>query len=385
MRFSMISAALVAAFVGFGSSIPLVLAAAVAVGADAAQTASWLLAVCLAKAAGSAALSLWTRMPLVLAWSTPGAALVAATEGISLAEAVGAFVVTGLLMAATGVLRPLERLIARIPDGVAAGMLAGVILPFCLRLAGAAADLPALVLPMVAVYAVVRFFGPGFAVLAALAAGLALAFAGGQAVVPAPLPGLPALVFIPPAFDPGAVLGLAVPLYLVTMASQNLPGFATMRAAGFEPPVRLAQLATGGLSALAGLFGGHTISMAAMTAAICLDPEVEPDRSRRWRIGLAYAAVWVGLGLAGPVLIALILALPPALLAAMVALAMLAPLSGALTGAFAAGDQRFAATVTLIVTASGTAVFGIGAAFWGLAAGLAALALDRMAAARARR
>ncbi len=351
MRFSLISAALVAALVGFGSTIALVLAAAGAVGADAAQTTSWVLAVCLAKAAGSAWLGWRSRVPVVLAWSTPGAALVAASSGISMPEAVAAFMLAGVLIALTGAVRPLGRLVAMIPDGIAAGMLAGVLLPFVMRLPGAVVDAPALVLPVVAVFALVRLWNPAFAVLAGLSLGLALGMADGSGADLALV--LPRLVVIAPDWDAGVLIGLGVPLYLVTMASQNLPGFATMRAAGYEPPVRPALTVTGALSAVAAVFGAHPISMAAITAAICLGDDVDPDRSRRWRVSLVYGAVWVGLGLFSPVVIGLIAGLPAALVTAIVALALLGPLAGALTGACAPSSQRFAATVTFAVTASG--------------------------------
>jgi benzoate membrane transport protein len=379
MRASLISAALVAALVGYGSTIALVLSAAAALGATPAQTASWVMAVCLAKAAGAAILSTWHRVPVVLAWSTPGAALIAASSGYSMAQGVAAFVFAGLLIAATGLIRPLGALVARIPDAIAAAMLAGVLLPFCLLGAGTVKAAPELVLPMIALFAFVRLRNPAMAVLAALAAGLALAFATGAASLP-PLPALPPMpVLILP--DPGwqVIIGLGLPLYLVTMASQNLPGFATMRAAGFEPPVASALTVTGGISAIAALFGAHTVNMAAITAAICMGDDVHPDRSQRWKVGLAYAVVWIILGLTGPVVIAILTALPPALMTALVALALLGPLMGALTGAFATPDQRFAATITLAVTGAGVAFAGIGAAFWGLLAGLAIWGLERAA------
>lgn len=380
MRAAMIGAAAVAALVGFGSTVALVLAAASAVGATPAEAASWVLAVSLAKAAGSAALSAWARAPVLLAWSTPGAALVAASEGVSMAEAAGAFVLAGLGVAALGIVRPLGALVARIPDAVAAGMLAGVLLPFCLRLAPAAADLPALVGPAVAAFALARLWTPSGAVLAALALGLALAYGGGWAAAPG-APGealaLPALAFVAPDFDAGTAVGLALPLLLVTMAGQNLPGFATMRAAGFEPPVGAALTATGLLSAVAGLFGGHTVSMAAITAAICLGPDVDPDARTRWRVGLAYGAMWVALGLASPFAIAALAGLPEPLVAGIVGVALLTPLLGALAGAMAAPAARLPAAATLVVTASGVAAFGIGAAFWGLAVGVALALLDR--------
>jgi benzoate membrane transport protein len=375
----MVSAALVAALVGYGSTIALVLAAAAAVGATPAQTASWVMAVCLAKAAGSLILSVWTRIPVVLAWSTPGAALIAATSGVTMAEAVGAFLLAGLLVLLTGLIRPLGRLVAAIPDAIAAGMLAGVLLPFVLRLAPALHDLPLIVAPMAAVFVLVRLRNPAIAVLAALALGLGLAYGTGTAVWPSPGLPRPAPEFIAPAFRAEVLLGLGVPLYLVTMASQNLPGFATLRAAGYVPPVRRALAVTGGLSALSALWGAHTISMAAITAAICLGDDVHPDRTARWRVGLAYAAVWTGLALTGPAILAVLGALPADLMAAVVALALLTPLTGALAGAMAQPERRLPAAVTLTVTASGVAAFGIGAAFWGLAAGLAVLATGRVA------
>ena len=374
----MISAALVAALVGYGSTIALVLAAAHAVGATEAQTASWVLAICLAKGAGSAGLSLYTRLPVVLAWSTPGAALIAATSGLSMAEAVGAFVVSGALIVLTGVVRPLGRAVALIPDGIAAGMLAGVLLPFCLKGTGAAQGLGLLSLPMVAIFVVVRLRNPALAVLAALATGVITAYALGGATLPALTLPRPVLTYIPPDFSPEVLIGLALPLYLVTMASQNLPGFATLRAAGFDPPVRPALVTTGGLSAISGLFGAHTVSMAAITAAICLGDDVHPDRSERWKVGLVYGAIWLALGLLSPAILPLLKSLPPEVMTLLVALALLGPLMGALSGAYVPSTTRFAATITLSVTASGVAAFGIGAAFWGLLAGLVIAAVEAL-------
>ena len=378
MRASQVLAALVAALIGYGSTIALVLSAAVAVGATPAQTASWVFAVCIAKAVGSAWLSWRTRVPVVLAWSTPGTALIAATTGVTMAEAVGAFLLSATLVVLTGLVRPLGRAMAAIPDGIAAGMLAGVLLPFCLKLAPSAAALPTLVLPMLAVYLAVRLRNPGLAVLAALVSGVALAFATGT--TPVLVPVWPHPVFIAPGFRPEVLIGLGVPLYLVTMASQNLPGFATLRAHGYEAPVQPALVVTGALSGVTAFFGAHPISMAAITAALCMGPDTHPDPAQRWRTGLAYGGVWVLLALFGPLILSALAVLPAPLVTAIVGLALLGPLTGAATGAFAAPAQRFPAAVTLTVTASGVAVFGIGAAFWGLIAGLVVLALDRASA-----
>ena len=377
MRASVLSAATVAALVGYAASVAILLAAATALGASPAQTASWLLAISLAKALCSALLSWQSRVPVVLAWSTPGAALIAATQGISFAEGVGAFVVAGVLIAATGLIRPLGALVARIPDGIAAGMLAGVLLPFCLKGATAAQTMPSLVLPMVAVFLTVRLWNPAMATLAAFATGIGLALFAGSDFSTLRL-SAPLLEVTAPDFRLSVILGLGLPLYLVTMASQNLPGFATLRAAGYEPPVSAALTTTGLISTVAAFFGAHTVSMAAITAAICLGPDVHPDKDRRWIVGLAYAGVWVILGLLSPTVLDLLAALPAPVVAALVALALLGPLIGALTGAFAQPDQRLPATLTLVTTASGMAAFGIGAAFWGLLIGLAAWGLDHL-------
>ncbi|WP_323007870.1 benzoate/H(+) symporter BenE family transporter [Pseudorhodobacter sp.] len=378
MRVSLISSAIVASLVGYGSTIALLLAAAAALGATPAQSASWVLAICLAKGLTSGFLSIYTKVPMVLAWSTPGLALLAASEGVTMPEAVGAFLLAAGLIVLTGAWGPLGRLVQRIPDGIAAGMLAGVLLPFCLPLTQALKTLPLLVLPMVAVFTLVRLRNPAFAVLAALAMGIGLAFLMGEAALPALTLSLPQLTFILPEFQASILLGLGVPLYLVTMASQNLPGFTVLRAAGYTPAVRPALLATGGASLLSAFAGAHTISMAAITAAICLGDDTHPDKAQRWKVGIAYAGVWLILGCFSPLIIPIIAALPPALIAALVGLALLGPLMGAATGAFAHTEQRFAGLVTLVTTASSVSFFGIGAAFWGLLAGLVVFGLERL-------
>ena len=257
-------------------------------------------------------------------------------------------------------------------------MLAGVLLPFSMAVALHAANQAALVLPLIAVFLIVRLVNPLMAVLAALIAGLliALTFAG------APLPPMDvdwtSLSFIWPEVDPAVLLGLGLPLYLVTMASQNLPGFAVLRANGYEPPVTEALGVTGILSAFFALFGAHTINMAAITAAICLGDDVHPDKSQRWKVGLVYALVWVTLGLSGPVIVPAILAMPPEIIAVVAGLALVPPLIGALVSAFELPATRFAAAATFAVTASGVAAFGIGAAFWGLLAGLVVHLMDHL-------
>ncbi len=377
MAFSIITSAVVAATVGFGGTVALVLAAATAVGASSGETSSWIASMCLATAVSSLVLSVRHRIPIVAAWSTPGAALIAAsTPGIGMRAAVGAFALSSVLMLVTALVRPVSDLVARLPVPVAAAMLAGVLIRFVVAVLESARTAPWLVLPLLAIFLCVRLISPMGAILAVLISGIGIVMAvGGGAPLTIAFE-VPVLTYIQPEMVPGVLLGLGLPLYLVTMASQNLPGFATLRAAGYSPPVGPALTATGAISALAGLACGHTVNMAAITAAICLGDDVHPDRTRRWQVGLAYGVVWIALGLSGPMVIALLAALPPGLVAAIVGIALLGPVTGALGTALARPEARFAAVVTLAVTASGLVAFGIGAAFWGLVAGLATLALE---------
>ena len=378
MRLSVVVSAVVAALVGFGGTLAIVVAAARAVGASPAQTSSWVAALCLAMAATSAFLSVRHRMPVITAWSTPGAALIAATSGIGLPEAVGAFLFAAALVLLTAAFRPVGALIHRLPAGVASGMLGGVLLRFVVAPFESAVALPELVLPLLALFLAVRLVNPSVAVLAVLVAGLALAWGLGLTeAVPAGL-ALSRLEVTAPAFDPAVLLGLGLPLYLVTMASQNLPGFAVLRAAGYDPPARPILAVTGLASLLTAPLGAHTSNLAAITAAICTGPDTHPDPARRWLAGPIYGLCYLGLAAFGSSLVELVAAMPPALIATVAGAALAMPFAGALAAAMADPDQRFAAALTFAVTASGIAAFGIGAPFWGLVAGLAVLGLDRL-------
>lgn len=377
---SLISAALVAALVGFGASVAIVLAAAQALGATPAQAASWLAAVSIAKGLGMILLSSWARVPVVLAWSTPGAALIATTTGIGMAQAVGAFLFAALLLMLTALLPPIRRAVSAIPDGVAGAMLAGVLLPFCMAAASHAGTDPRFALPIIAMFLLMRLVHPLTAALAALALGLALGFVLTPAALPRFEVALNPFTFIAPEFSVAVLIGLGLPLYLVTMASQNLPGFAVLRANGYEPPVGPALAVTGAGSFLSALFGAHTHCMAAITAAICLGPDVHPDRDQRWKVGVVQGVIWIALGFLGPYFTAIMLALPPSIIGTVAGLALVMPFLGALQTALAPEATRFAAAVTLITTASGVAAFGIGAAFWGLVAGIGIVLMERIRA-----
>jgi benzoate membrane transport protein len=325
-------------------------------------------------AVGSLWLSWQSRMPVVLAWSTPGAALIAASIGIDMAQAVGAFLVAGALIVLTGVIRPLGDAVARIPAALATALLAGVLFNFVVGAALGSVALPALGLPMVAAFLLVRLWSAAWAVIAAICVGVGIVFLAGMH---GPLPpiALSPPVLIWPAFDAGTALGLALPLYIVTMASQNLPGVAVLRADGYAPPVPAILRVTGLLSLLTAPFGGHTTSLAAITAAICTGPDAHPDPGERWKGGLVYGAGYAALALIGASVVVIAASLPPELIAILAGLALIGPLIGALRAAFGGGGDSFAPALTFAVTASGLSIWSIGAPFWGLAVGLLARAL----------
>lgn len=376
MRLSIPSHALVAAVVGFSSTLALIIAAADAVGASQAQTASMVTALCIAMAVESLWLSWRTRMPVISAWSTPGAALVAASNGYTIEEAVGAFVLVGVLLVATGLFKPLTRLISRIPSSVASGMLAGIVVGFAISAAKAAIVDPALILPLIAAFFVIRLFNPALSVLAVLVGGGALAVALGR-VGTLPALEMSTLVLTVPSFSVSAVIGLALPLYLVTMASQNLSGLAVLKAAGYEPPAGPLIAVTGLVSLLTAPFNALTSNLAAISAAICTGPDVHPDPGERWKTGPFYALSYLVFALFGASLVAVFAVLPPSLIMLVAGLGLLGALANALGIALKAEAERIPATVTFAVTASGISAFGIGAAFWGLMAGLAVLFLER--------
>jgi benzoate membrane transport protein len=375
MRLSIPVSAFVAAVVGFGGTLALIIAAADAVGATRAETASGVTALCLAIAMESLFLSWRTRMPVISAWSTPGAALVGASSGFAIGDAVGAFIIAAVLLVATGMIRSLTRLIAKIPASVASAMLAGIVVGFVVNAFKAMAVDPVLVLPLIVAFFVVRLFSPAFSVLAVLAGGGALAFMTGR-VGALPAPELSTLTLIAPTFSLSAAIGLALPLYLVTMASQNLSGLAVLRAAGYEPAPGPLISFTGLVSLLIAPLGGLTTNLAAISAAICTGPDAHPDPAERWKTGPFYALAYLIFAIFGASLVALFAVLPQSLIVLVAGLALIGALANALTIALKEEGERMAAVAAFAVTASGLTVLGVGAAFWGLAAGMAVMALD---------
>jgi benzoate membrane transport protein len=371
------TAALIATVAGFGGTLPVVLAAADAVGATPAEASSWVSGLGIATALSALWLSVRYRMPIITAWSTPGAALIASTSGMpGIAAAVGAFVLAAILILLTAAIRPLGRLIEKIPSSIAAAMLAGILLRLVIAMVEHVPSAPLLVLPLIAVFLVARILVPTLASLIVLVVGALLAVGLGL-VKPMPALGLSRPELIMPAWDLATLIGLGVPLYLVTMASQNLPGFAVLRASGYQPPTQAVLAVTGAASLGTAFMGAHTSNLAAISAALCTGPEAHPDPAERWKAGVFYALWWGLIALFGASLVGLFGALPPALLATVAGTALLGSMAGAMGAALSADQDRFAAAGTLAVTASGVTLMGVGSAFWGLVFGLIVFGIDR--------
>jgi benzoate membrane transport protein len=368
---SLLASTVASVVVGFASTILVIMQAADAVGASPAQKASWAAALCLGMAATTFILSWRFRMPIVTAWSTPGAVLIATSAaGISYPVALGAFVTAGVLMVITGLVRPLERAIEKMPAAIAAAMLAGVLLSYVLKVPLAALAAPWLVVPLVIAYFAMRMWRPIYAVPVVVVLGLALAFTSGKMAGACCSFGLTEPTFDMPQFGWSAMLGLGLPLYLVTMASQNLPGFAVMRACGYQPPVSACLVATGIGSIVVAPFGGHAINMAAITASMVAGPDSHPDPAQRWKVCIPYLFLYSLVGLCSAAFVGVLGALPRESIQAIAGLALFAPLMGGMSSMMKEPKDLEAALITFLVTASGFSLFTIGAAFWGLMAGV---------------
>jgi len=327
-----ITAGIVTAVVGFASTFALVLAGLQEVGASDDQATSGLLVLCLAIGACSIGLSLRTRMPVTVAWSTPGAALLLGTGGVEggFPAAVGAFLLAGALTVVAGSSKTLERWVAAIPVSLANAMLAGVLLPVCLLPVRAVVDLPAEAAGPVALWALLLVFARRWAVPAALVATVVVIVVAYSPDVGSFAAVAPTLDFTAPAFELATLLGLGVPLFLVTMASQNIPGMGVLASFGYRPPLRPALLATGAASIAGAPFGGHAVNLAAISAALAAGPEAGPDPSRRWIAAAASGACMLVLGLSAGLATILIAAAPEVLIGAVAGLALLGALAGAL-------------------------------------------------------
>jgi benzoate membrane transport protein len=375
---------LLTAFVGFASSFAVVLHGLTGVGASEAQAASGLMALSISMGLCAIVLSATTRLPVSIAWSTPGAALLASSGAVAggFNAAVGGFLVCAILIVIAGLWKPLGRMVAAIPAALANAMLAGVLIGLCFAPVKAIAFNPLFGLPIVLAFVVVGSINRLFAVPAALAA-FVLVLIFGVDIPPEALARfsgtlLPQAEFISPVFNVEALVSIALPLFIVTMASQNIPGIAVLQVNGYEPKPGPLFAVTGVFSLLSAPFGGHAVNLAAITAAMCAGSDAHPDPARRYWSAIVAGVTYVIFGLLAASVTAFVGLAPPILIQAVAGLALIAAFAGSAMAAFKEPDSREAAAVTFLVTASGVSFAGISGAFWGLLAGGLMLGLAQL-------
>ncbi len=369
-------AGFVAVLVGYASSAAIIWQAAAAAGANAQQIAGWMTALGLGMGVSTLALTLWFRVPVLTAWSTPGAALLATSlQGVSLSETVGIFIFANALILLCGVTGLFARLMKIIPHSLAAAMLAGVLLRFGLQAFSNLEGHFLLCGSMFLAWLTAKAVAPRYAIVATLLVGGVVAWAGGDVVTTNLHFSVVIPEFIAPRFTLTTLLSIGIPFFLVTMASQNAPGFATMKASGYPVAVSPLMVFTGGLALLFSPFGLYSICIAAITAAICQSPDAHPDASKRWLAAAAAGMFYLLAGIFGGSISALMAALPLSWIQTLAGLALLGTIGGSLYQALQHETERDAAVVTFLVTASGVTLLGIGSAFWGLIAGGSAYVL----------
>ena len=379
LSLSAVTAGFVAMLVGFTSSVAIIFQAAQALHATPAQITSWVWALGLGAGLCTLVPSLLVRMPVMVAWSTPGLAVIATAGiegGFDMAHAVGAFLVCAALMTLAGATGWFERVMNRIPMEIASALLAGVLARFGLQAFTAAQTALPLVLLMLGGYLLARRFVPRYAVVVTLAVGVAWVLLRGELAWASVHLELARPVFTAPVFSLAATISLAVPLFIVTMASQNLPGVAVIRATGYKIQVSRLITLTGLATVVLAPFGAHALNLSAITAAICMGPEAHEDQAKRYTAAVACGAFYVVVGLFGAIITSLLMAFPKELVAAIAGLALLGTIGNGLAVALREEAHREAALITFLVTLSGVALAGVGSAFWGVVAGSLALAVQ---------
>ena len=385
---SAFTAGFVAVLVGFTSSVAIVFQAALAFNATPAQIASWMFALGIGMGLCTVVPSLWLKKPIMIAWSTPGAAVLATAGlagGFSMADAVGAFMVSAVLITLSGVTGWFEKLMNRIPVAIASALLAGVLTRFGLQGFAAAQTAIPLVLTMLGVYLLGRRVAPRYAVVFTLLAGVVFAASRGQLAWSAVSFSFTSPVFVMPQFSFAAVVSLAIPLFVVTMASQNLPGVAAIQATGYEGQIPVSKVIT--MTGLATLvlapFGAFALNLSAITAAIVMGKEAHTDPDKRYTAAVTCGAIYLGVGVCGAAVTSLLAAFPKELVAAIAGLALLGTIGAGLAAAVKDESYREAALITFLVTLSGVVIAGIGSAFWGVMAGAVALFVQQYGQAKA--
>ena len=376
LSLSAVVAGFVAVLVGFTSSVAIVFQAAQSFGATPAQITSWIWALGLGMGLCSLVPSLLLRKPVMVAWSTPGAAVLStagAAGSFSMGEAVGAFMVCSLLVILVGATRALERVADRIPMEIASALLAGVLARFGIQAFAAAQTALPLVLLMVGAYLVARRMAGRYAVVFTLMVGILWALITGQMAWSMEPVRLAMPVFVAPQWSVSAIVSLAIPLFVVTMASQNLPGMAVIRASGYELPVSRLITMTGWASLVLAPFGAFALNFSAITAAICMGPEAHEDRSKRYTAAASCGAIYIVIGLFGALVTGLLTSFPKELVVAIAGIALLSTIGNGLASALRDERHREPALITFLVTLSGITLMDIGSAFWGVVAGSLAL------------
>jgi benzoate membrane transport protein len=377
--FSNITAGFIAVMVGYTSSVVIILEAAQVAGATPAQISSWLLALGIGMAVTCIGLSLYYRVPILTAWSTPGAALLATSlSGVPMAEAIAAFIFSSILIMLAGFTGFFEKMMKHIPQSLASAMLAGILLQFGTNIFVAMQQQFYLVCAMFVTYLVVKRVFPRMAVLLVLLVGMLVAAALGLFKLGEVQVALSWPVFTAPEFSMATMIGVGIPLFIVTMCSQNIPGVVAIHTAEYRPPISPIIGWTGVTNFVLAPFGGFAFNLAAITAAICLSEEADQDPAKRYKASIYAGLFYLVAGIFGATVVALFYAMPKQLVLAIAGLALLGTIGNSLKLALDDNTQREPALITLLVSASGISLFGIGAAFWGLVAGVLSLFLLRL-------
>ena len=372
-----VSAGFVAVLVAFTSTIALVFHAARSLHASPDQISSWVLALGFGMGLGSIAMSWWTRIPALVVWSTPGAAVIAsAAQGVNMNEAVGAFMVCGVLMLLCGVTGWFERIMDRTPIALASALLAGILARFALMAFAEGSSHPLLVFGMLLIYLVGKRWWPRYAVLGVLLGGTALAAAQGLLQTQALQLSWAQPVWVTPAWSWQAVLGMGLPLFIVTMSSQAVPGISAIKVAGYKPPVSAFTSVSGVLTTVLAPFGGYAFNLAAITAAIVLSPHAHPEPDKRYAAAIMAGVFYFLLALMGGAVAGVLNAFPTALVMGVAGLALLGTIGNGLAVGLADARFREPALITFLVTLSGVTLWGVNSAFWGLVAGVVALFVE---------
>ncbi|UJF23907.1 benzoate/H(+) symporter BenE family transporter [Suttonella sp. R2A3] len=380
-RVSAIVAGWIVVLVGFTSSVALIFQAAITAGADQTQVASWISALSFATGLSTLALSWWYKMPIITAWSTPGAALlITALAPFTLAEATGAFIFSAILILLSGLTGIFARFMDLIPQSISAAMLGGILLTFGLDVFRMPLELGGLPLVLFAVWLIARRIIPKYTILLVMIVGLVWVWWQQGLPLEEVNMQISAPVWVMPSFSLQAMISVALPLFIVTMTSQNLPGVTVMRAAGYPPPTSAAMSVTGGLNLLFAPFGAFAVNLAAITAALAMSDDAHPDKHKRYTAGMWSGIFYLLVALFGATVTALFSAFPQVFIAVLAGLALVPTIAASFWSASKDGEYREAAVVTFLVTASGMSLWGIGSAFWGIVFGLLVMLITKKSA-----